>query len=54
MMCDIPKCNAEPTVKAVFEESEQYNLCAEHLEYKDDRGVKIFKDYAKQIISICD
>ncbi len=49
-------------VKTIFENGEEYELCATHLEYEipeEDcpnelklNSRKIFKDYAKQIISL--
>ena len=50
MNCDIPKCKVNAIVKATFEGDEQYNLCAIHLEYKDDKGRKVFKDFAKTLV----
>lgn len=49
-------------VKTIFENGEEYELCATHLEYEIPEeespnelkliSRKIFKDYAKQIISL--
>jgi len=57
-MCNFGACKISPVVHVVMDEDEQYDLCLEHLNYevpdlteRFEKG-KIFKDYAKQIITL--
>ena len=59
-MCDFRNgsCHVDAVVHVIIDDDEEYDLCLEHLDYEVEdlterfgKG-KIYRDYAKQIISL--
>ena len=52
MKCEISDCPLDALVLVIFDDSEKYKLCREHLEAEDEDGIKIFKHSVIEIISL--